>query len=285
MLDRYEQDRERYGRDRGFENERSREGWRGNQWNQEFQGGPGFEGRQGYQGGGMDFEGREGYRGNQGYQNSGNDDRDWRSGNRGEYMQQGFRGRSFHHDFRRGNDLNQQNYNAMGGPSQGGQWDDQSDWSSRRGQGIDSGRYAAGGSYYGGTGDFGGGMSQYGEQGRYAGRGPRGYKRSDDRIKEDVNERLTQDPWVDAVEIEVQVKDGEVTLTGSVNSRDEKRRAEDAIDRVSGIREVHNQLRVQHQHEGAMAGQGQAAAAGQSSSTQQTSRSSHSGQQTTAARS
>jgi hypothetical protein len=57
-------------------------------------------------------------------------------------------------------------------------------------------------SYYGGQGSFGGGLDQFGEEGRHAGRGPKGYKRSDERIREDINERLTRDPQVDAGEIE-----------------------------------------------------------------------------------
>jgi hypothetical protein len=61
----------------------------------------------------------------------------------------------------------------------------------------------------------------------YTGRGPRNYQRTDERIHEDVCERLTDDPQVDAFDIEVRVKDGEVTLVGNVNSRQQKRRAED----------------------------------------------------------
>jgi osmotically-inducible protein OsmY len=88
-------------------------------------------------------------------------------------------------------------------------------------------------------------MGQYGEQGQHAGRGPKGYKRSDERIREDISERLTHDSWVDASEIEIEVKEGEVTMTGTVNSREEKRRAEDAVEKVSGVRDIHNMIRVQ----------------------------------------
>lgn len=78
----------------------------------------------------------------------------------------------------------------------------------------------------------------------YAGRGPRGYRRSDDRICEDVCDRLTEDPSVDASDVEVHVADGEVTLAGSVESRWEKRRAEDDAMSTSGVRDVVNRLRV-----------------------------------------
>ena len=76
------------------------------------------------------------------------------------------------------------------------------------------------------------------------GRGPKGYRRSDARIAEDVNDRLSDDWRVDASEISVDVKDAEVTLTGTVNSRDDKRRAEDLAHDVSGVTHVQNNLRV-----------------------------------------
>ena len=78
----------------------------------------------------------------------------------------------------------------------------------------------------------------------YAGRGPRGYQRTDERIREDVCDRLTDDPRIDASDIEVHIKGGELTLAGSVRSRDEKRLAEDVVERTTGVREVNNHLRV-----------------------------------------
>ena len=75
------------------------------------------------------------------------------------------------------------------------------------------------------------------------GRGPKGYRRSDERINEDVCDRLTYSP-VDASEVEVQVRDGEVTLTGTVRARWEKRQAEDLTASVRGVIDVHNQLRI-----------------------------------------
>ena len=76
------------------------------------------------------------------------------------------------------------------------------------------------------------------------GRGPKGYQRSDDRIREDLCDRMTDDPILDASEIEIDVRQGEVTLTGLVTSRDQKRRAEDIAESISGVRDVTNQLRV-----------------------------------------
>ena len=83
-----------------------------------------------------------------------------------------------------------------------------------------------------------------GQPGQHAGRGPRGYRRSDDRIREDVSEVLTRDPDVDATDIEIVVLEGEVTLSGDVDDRRTKRRAEDLVERCAGVNDVHNQLRV-----------------------------------------
>ena len=82
------------------------------------------------------------------------------------------------------------------------------------------------------------------DRGGFAGRGPRGYQRSDARINEDVCDRLCDAPDIDASNIDVRVENGEVTLSGSVFDRTDKRRAEDLIENVSGVREVHNNLRV-----------------------------------------
>jgi HSP20 family molecular chaperone IbpA len=114
--------------------------------------------------------------------------------------------------------------------------------------------------YRGGMGGGIGGMFEQGRErlregiqsfreGRYRGRGPKGYTRSDERIREDVCDVLADHPMVDASEIEVQVKTGEVTLTGTVSSREEKRLAEDVIENLSGVKEVNNQLRIHREHQ------------------------------------
>ena len=77
----------------------------------------------------------------------------------------------------------------------------------------------------------------------FRGRGPKGYRRSDERIAEVVHERLTEDPWLDAVDIEVAVKDGEVTLSGTVPDRQARRRAEELVESISGVGHVQNNLR------------------------------------------
>lgn len=81
--------------------------------------------------------------------------------------------------------------------------------------------------------------------GEHRGRGPRNYTRSDDRIREDINDELTDSWTLDASEIEVEVSNGDVVLTGIVNSRYEKRQAEDLAEDVSGVKNVENRIRVQ----------------------------------------
>lgn len=78
----------------------------------------------------------------------------------------------------------------------------------------------------------------------HRGRGPKGYVRSDERIREDVSDRLSDDWRVDASDIEVSVEAGEVTLSGFVSSREDKRRAEDLADDCSGVKHVQNNLRI-----------------------------------------
>jgi hypothetical protein len=87
---------------------------------------------------------------------------------------------------------------------------------------------------------------RYERPGRHQGKGPKGFTRSDERIREDINCRLTDDAHVDASNIEVSVEGGEVILTGTVPDRFEKRRAEDISEFVSGVKNVENRIRVKN---------------------------------------
>ncbi|HXK17868.1 MAG TPA: BON domain-containing protein [Polyangiaceae bacterium] len=82
-------------------------------------------------------------------------------------------------------------------------------------------------------------------RGGFAGRGPKGYVRSDERIREDVCDRLSWNDEIDATEISVRVENGEVTLEGSVETRHMKRLAADVAEDVVGVLDVHNTVRVQ----------------------------------------
>lgn len=82
------------------------------------------------------------------------------------------------------------------------------------------------------------------QRGQFTGRGPKGWRRSDERVREDVSETLELHPEIDASEIEVEVKEGLVTLKGSVADRRQKRMAEDIIESCAGVRDIRNELSV-----------------------------------------
>lgn len=82
--------------------------------------------------------------------------------------------------------------------------------------------------------------------GVHRGKGPKGYQPSDARLKERLEEAFYDDDLLDASDIEIQVKDGEVTLLGGVGSREDRQRAEWLVSRVAGEHvHIHNSLRIQ----------------------------------------
>lgn len=83
-------------------------------------------------------------------------------------------------------------------------------------------------------------------RGEHYGKGPKGWKRSDDKIREDVCEALYQDPYVDATEIEVAVENGTVLLKGWIDSRESKREAEICAEEISGVHDVRNELFIRN---------------------------------------
>ena len=83
----------------------------------------------------------------------------------------------------------------------------------------------------------------------HRGKGPKDYQRSDDRIREDVCDRLSDDSFLDASGIDVKVSSSEVILTGTVERREDKRRAEDLVESISGVANVQNNLRVGNDRE------------------------------------
>jgi BON domain len=86
--------------------------------------------------------------------------------------------------------------------------------------------------------------------GPHRGKGPLGYQRSDERLRELVSEALSDDDQIDASQIQVTVKDGEVTLSGIVDDRRTRREAEDCVANISGVRDVQIQLRVKDDRRG-----------------------------------
>jgi len=100
-------------------------------------------------------------------------------------------------------------------------------------------------SWFAAAGDgFQPGPGFHAEDRGHRGRGPKTYKRSDERIAEDANERLTEDHWLDAGDITVSVSGGEVTLSGAVEDREAKHRAERIVEHLSGVTHVQNNLRI-----------------------------------------
>ena len=81
-------------------------------------------------------------------------------------------------------------------------------------------------------------------EGTCRGLGPRGYVRSDQRIYEDVCDRLSDNPFIDASEIDVTVRGRTVTLAGSVDNAIAQRQAEEIAREVAGVRHVQSQLTV-----------------------------------------
>jgi hypothetical protein len=123
--------------------------------------------------------------------------------------------------------------------------------------------------------------------GPYAGRGPKGYKRSDQQIVEEACQRLERDGEVDATDIEVSAEDGIIRLRGTVPDRQTKRRAEECVESIYGAKDVMNELRVSRegreqwqgsQSQGSQTGRG--AQASQGSQAQQGSQGSQASQGT-----
>ncbi len=167
-------------------------------------------------------------------------------GGRGNYSSQGDQS-AYPRDAGRNprEDRDSQGGNRMyGGAQQRGNADtrfrssfQQQEWGSQR---ESQGGFSRGREFGSGTD----GRSDGRQHGMHAGRGPKGWRRSDERITEDLCEALTRDPHIDASDIEVRVEQGDVTLTGTIDSREAKRAAEELAERCSGVLDVTNQLRV-----------------------------------------
>ena len=132
---------------------------------------------------------------------------------------------------------------GQGGPEQSA-WRGGYEESQRYGEGRPYGGSGYGQSGYGSSGYIPLTYTSTIVVGRFYGRGPKGYRRSDERIREDVSEELFRHPEIDASEIDVRVQNGEVTLEGKVEDRHQKRLAEDIAERSSGVTDVHNRLKV-----------------------------------------
>ncbi len=127
-----------------------------------------------------------------------------------------------------------------------GQGDEATANAGRPGRGGDRvgahGGYAEHTSGQPGSGAYGHPRGRPGED--FRGRGPKNYQRTDERLREDISERLTQDPDIDASEIVVEVSSGAVTLSGHVDRRQTRYRVEDLVDRCHGVTNIDNRLSI-----------------------------------------
>lgn len=90
------------------------------------------------------------------------------------------------------------------------------------------------------------GFPQFGQGAARRGRGPKNYKRSDERIREDVCDRL-RDSDLNCEDVEVDVENGVVTLTGTADSGHTRRAIDRLIESVSGVTEVANRIRIRRE--------------------------------------
>jgi hypothetical protein len=153
-------------------------------------------------------------------------------------------------------------YGAMSGSMHGGSTAGGGYGGSRGQQGYGSGGYGEG--RYGSAGD---GRRM---QGGFHGKGPKNYTRSDERIREDLSERLYEDDMIDASDVTIDVNKGVVRLSGTVDERWLKHRVEDMAESCSGVKDVENQLRVRSGAGESLSGSG-VGASGSSSGTSGTS--------------
>jgi hypothetical protein len=116
-----------------------------------------------------------------------------------------------------------------------------------RGQSSSSGSMRdseQGSRFYGGGYDQPRGEERPGLLRRLFGKGPKGYQRSDERLREDISERLMQAYHIDSSEVTVTVASGKVTLEGTVPDRSMKHAIEDLVDACPGVQDIDNRLRV-----------------------------------------
>jgi osmotically-inducible protein OsmY len=128
-----------------------------------------------------------------------------------------------------------------GQEGRGNSYEDRSSW----GYGQRAGSGSSGGAYGYDTGYNSGGYRADQETQSHRGRGPQGYQRSDERLKELVCERLTDDPRIDASNVNIDVTGQVVKLTGTVDDRSTKYEIEELIESLGGVKDIDNQLRVQ----------------------------------------
>ncbi|HEU4628013.1 MAG TPA: BON domain-containing protein [Steroidobacteraceae bacterium] len=74
--------------------------------------------------------------------------------------------------------------------------------------------------------------------------GPKGYQRSDERLREDICERIMEAGYIDASDVSVNVVGGKVILEGTAPDRYTKHFIEDLADAAPGVQDIENRIRV-----------------------------------------
>lgn len=130
-------------------------------------------------------------------------------------------------------------YGGYGGYSHGG---GQASYGTGAGQAGQAGGFERGTDYGGIPGDYQSSQLQrrYGPPPTM----PKGYTRSDERIREDVCEHLSRS-GLDVREVSVDVAAGHVTLQGTVHDRHAKHAIENCADECIGVQDIDNRIRVQ----------------------------------------
>lgn len=176
----------------------------------------------------------------QGYFRDKGYDDDYQSPNRNIFRQQGLGNREYGSNYGQG-----ERYSGFERGSYGGSRFNPQRWSRSSGLGPESQS-----SGWGGSGSYSSDWradfqnENQRQENKFRGKGPKGYKRSDERIQEEINDLLTDEGGLDASDIEVKVENGEVSLTGTVTQKRDKRLAEEIAESVSGVSNVENHLRV-----------------------------------------
>lgn len=190
-------------------------------------------GQQGY--GSQDFGGRQDYPGKSGQDGGGDYGRSYMGSGAHGYGNQGY-GNQGHANRNYDTQGYRQQGSGFGGGNQGYEQGRES-FGQRHGEGFGQGQEY-------GEGDSGFSSNRSGQSLGFRGKGPKGYKRSDERLQEDISERLMDDDAIDASEVSVQCKDGMVTLEGAVPERRVKHRIEDLVERCHGVKDIENRITV-----------------------------------------
>ncbi|MBX5459883.1 MAG: BON domain-containing protein [Steroidobacteraceae bacterium] len=142
-------------------------------------------------------------------------------------------------------------YGGYGGESRGHYGDEPRRWGGRSGWGEprEPRGWAEPRGGWGESGGWSEPRESHGEERpgffrRLFNRGPKGYQRSDERIREDISEQLMLTSDVDSSDVSVTVVSGKVTLEGTVPSRYMKHRIEDIADACPGVQDIDNRIRV-----------------------------------------